>query len=227
MLVFYNQPLAESPEDWITWQNDVVDGPLLTNTEDKHGPFPARMCTVSHCHAILTGDYKYRRCEQHRVQNRHHSKLKRVREKEMKVQAAAQAGTGDEFHMWEPRGEVSKKDEEVGPLFTRTPMHLDRDSRSDSQLGDNIEVGCDVWQQSLIYLKFIIYSSQLTDWPIQVHQLDWADAAITSAPSKAAIIFSRQIFHGKCVMDVVNVIGKIVKIRKCVIMANFRQSISR
>ena len=46
---------------------------------------PIRMCTVSHCHVILSGDYEYRRCEQHRVQNRHHSKLKRVRDKEEKA----------------------------------------------------------------------------------------------------------------------------------------------
>ena len=45
---------------------------------------PARMCTVSHCHAILHGHYPYRRCERHRLQNRHHSKLKRVRDKEVK-----------------------------------------------------------------------------------------------------------------------------------------------
>ena len=118
-----------------------MEGPLLTHTEDKFGPFPARMCTVSHCHAILPGQYKYRRCEQHRLQNRHHSKLKRVREKEVKAQAAALA-TGepdDEFRIWEPRGESSKKrDEDVGPLFTNVPMDLDRSVRSDS--GDPSEV---------------------------------------------------------------------------------------
>jgi hypothetical protein len=47
-------------------------------------PLPARMCTVSHCHKILPGYYRYKRCEQHRLQNRHHSQLKRVREKEVK-----------------------------------------------------------------------------------------------------------------------------------------------
>lgn len=46
---------------------------------------PARMCTVSHCHKILPGYYRYKRCEQHRLQNRHHSQLKRVREKEVKA----------------------------------------------------------------------------------------------------------------------------------------------
>ena len=45
---------------------------------------PARMCTVSHCHTMLQGHYPYRRCERHRLQNRHHSKLKRVRDKEVK-----------------------------------------------------------------------------------------------------------------------------------------------
>ena len=43
------------------------------------------MCTVSHCHQILPGYYRFKRCEQHRLQNRHHSKLKRVREKEEKA----------------------------------------------------------------------------------------------------------------------------------------------
>lgn len=51
----------------------------------RPGPLPARMCTVSHCHKILPGYYCYKRCEQHRLQNRHHSKLKRVREKGDKV----------------------------------------------------------------------------------------------------------------------------------------------
>lgn len=45
---------------------------------------PARMCTVSHCHKILPGYSRYKRCEQHRLQNRHHSQLKRVREREVK-----------------------------------------------------------------------------------------------------------------------------------------------
>jgi hypothetical protein len=99
------------------------------------------MCTVSHCHAILPGQYKYRRCEQHRLQNRHHSKLKRVREKEVKAQAAALAPgePNDEFRIWAPRSESSKKkNEEAGPLFTNIPMELDQNTRSES--GDASEV---------------------------------------------------------------------------------------
>ncbi|KAF8215766.1 hypothetical protein K438DRAFT_2008051 [Mycena galopus ATCC 62051] len=44
-------------------------------------PLPDRMCTVSHCHNILPGSYRFKRCETHRIQNRWHSKLKRGREK--------------------------------------------------------------------------------------------------------------------------------------------------
>ncbi|KAI1798109.1 hypothetical protein LXA43DRAFT_933980 [Ganoderma leucocontextum] len=47
---------------------------------------PPRMCTVSHCREILAGGYQFLRCERHRIQNRHHSKLKRVRDKEVKAQ---------------------------------------------------------------------------------------------------------------------------------------------
>lgn len=53
-------------------------------------PRPPRMCTVSHCREILPVDYEYLRCERHRVQNRHHSKLKRVRDKEVKTYAYEQ-----------------------------------------------------------------------------------------------------------------------------------------
>ncbi len=73
------------------------------------GPLPARMCTVAHCHRILPGSYRYKRCEQHRLQNRHHdqSKLKRVRRNKSQIAEAegrsatdegaqqAQSGTGD------------------------------------------------------------------------------------------------------------------------------------
>ncbi|EKM56959.1 uncharacterized protein PHACADRAFT_194534 [Phanerochaete carnosa HHB-10118-sp] len=46
-----------------------------------------RMCTVSHCREILPVGYEYLRCERHRIQNRHHSKLKRVRDKDAKALA--------------------------------------------------------------------------------------------------------------------------------------------
>lgn len=45
------------------------------------------MCTVSHCREVLPPEYPFLRCERHRIQNRHHSKLKRVRDKESKAAA--------------------------------------------------------------------------------------------------------------------------------------------
>ncbi|KAJ7024383.1 hypothetical protein C8F04DRAFT_1131746 [Mycena alexandri] len=44
-------------------------------------PLPTRMCSVSHCHNLLPGFYRYKRCETHRTQNRWHSKLNQSREK--------------------------------------------------------------------------------------------------------------------------------------------------
>jgi hypothetical protein len=61
---------------------------------------PVRLCTVSHCHTTLDADYPYRRCERHRLQNRHHSKLKRVRDKKEKSKA-------------------------IGSLYTNEPLDLD------------------------------------------------------------------------------------------------------
>lgn len=68
---------ADSPHAISHYQQN--NNPIPANTS-----LPARMCTVSHCHKILPGYYKYKRCEQHRLQNRHHSQLKRVREREVK-----------------------------------------------------------------------------------------------------------------------------------------------
>ncbi|KAL1662559.1 hypothetical protein GGF50DRAFT_58708 [Schizophyllum commune] len=65
-------------------------GATVTNpsSSQNQAVTPAvRMCTVSHCHQVLPRAYQYKRCEQHRVQNRHHSTLKRVRER-----AAKEAG---------------------------------------------------------------------------------------------------------------------------------------
>ncbi|PBK94825.1 hypothetical protein ARMGADRAFT_1011701 [Armillaria gallica] len=58
---------------------------------------PPRMCTVSHCHKILPGHYMFKRCEQHRLQNRHHSKLKRVREKVVKSAGPPEGSIGETF----------------------------------------------------------------------------------------------------------------------------------
>ncbi|KAH9852523.1 hypothetical protein C2E23DRAFT_825960 [Lenzites betulinus] len=101
------QGLPPLPPDDDIWHEyaEPADG----KTEDKVDPSPGpdgqpvsrppRMCTVSHCREILPGDYRFLRCERHRIQNRHHSKLKRVRDKEVKAQVydgwAAAVGVRD------------------------------------------------------------------------------------------------------------------------------------
>ncbi|KAI0319138.1 hypothetical protein OF83DRAFT_1111973 [Amylostereum chailletii] len=80
-------PLADLPDnERKAWDNTQMPGMPPTPPRDPEPLVlpPVRMCTVSHCHTILTSDYEYRRCEAHRMQNRHHSKLKRVRDKEEK-----------------------------------------------------------------------------------------------------------------------------------------------
>ncbi|KAI0795385.1 hypothetical protein C8Q75DRAFT_447438 [Abortiporus biennis] len=76
-----------------------------------------RMCTVSHCREILPGDYEYLRCERHRIQNRHHSKLKRVRDKESKAIAyhdwAAAVNQHGTHHPYQTRG--SHRDSQFPP----------------------------------------------------------------------------------------------------------------
>src|SRR6266702_12673 len=84
---------------------------------------PVRMCTVSHCHTVLQGHYPYRRCERHRLQNRHHSKLKRVRDKEVKSTPLRRQGTlNPESH---GNGGRKGKARAIEPLYTNEPLNLD------------------------------------------------------------------------------------------------------
>ncbi|EJF63775.1 hypothetical protein DICSQDRAFT_179027 [Dichomitus squalens LYAD-421 SS1] len=111
------------PPDDVDWhdyhpgEDDAADPTLSTPGSSGAGEggdsaapaaVPPRMCTVSHCREILPGDYQFLRCERHRIQNRHHSKLKRVRDKEVKAQvydgwAAAIAPRADSFDSVEDR----------------------------------------------------------------------------------------------------------------------------
>ena len=73
------QPQPHIPQTPHPPMPDPSFAPQLSNTP--------RMCTVSHCREVLPPDYPFLRCERHRIQNRHHSKLKRVRDKENKAAA--------------------------------------------------------------------------------------------------------------------------------------------
>ncbi|KAH9059617.1 hypothetical protein EDB87DRAFT_1621960 [Lactarius vividus] len=77
---------------------------------------PVRMCTVSHCHTVLQGHYPYRRCERHRLQNRHHSKLKRVRDKEVKSTPLRREGTLNPESL--ENGSRKGKERAIEPLYT-------------------------------------------------------------------------------------------------------------
>ena len=81
MVVYPPSISSSSTADAIS-QYQLNNNPILAAAANTS--LPARMCTVSHCHKILPGYYRYKRCEQHRLQNRHHSQLKRVREREIK-----------------------------------------------------------------------------------------------------------------------------------------------
>ncbi|KAF8260768.1 hypothetical protein EI94DRAFT_875467 [Lactarius quietus] len=84
---------------------------------------PVRMCTVSHCHTVLQGHYPYRRCERHRLQNRHHSKLKRVRDKEVKSTPLRRGSTLNSDSLG--NGSRKGKARAIEPLYTNEPLNLD------------------------------------------------------------------------------------------------------
>ncbi|KAK7464718.1 hypothetical protein VKT23_005924 [Stygiomarasmius scandens] len=64
-----------------------ISTPSSSNTPPIATLPPQRMCTVSHCHKILPPNYLYKRCEEHRIQNRKYSRLKWVRERAVKASA--------------------------------------------------------------------------------------------------------------------------------------------
>ncbi|KAJ6523551.1 hypothetical protein B0H19DRAFT_1201310 [Mycena capillaripes] len=88
-------PLADGTDELQAWELSIIDEQVPYPPGHQSGnasgsmnshvppppPLPARVCTVSHCHNLLPGLYRYKRCETHRIQNRWHSKLKRGREK--------------------------------------------------------------------------------------------------------------------------------------------------
>ncbi|KAJ7594976.1 hypothetical protein C8J56DRAFT_928129 [Mycena floridula] len=109
-------PITDNPEELKAWELSIINEKMVVppgepyfamstspgeeqpNFETDPGtniPIPARMCTVSHCHKVLPAHYTYKRCEQHRLQNRYHSKLKRVREKVIKAAGPGDASTSD------------------------------------------------------------------------------------------------------------------------------------
>lgn len=93
------------------------------------------MCTVSHCRQPLPTGHEFRRCDQHRLQNRHHSKLKREREKEVKAHAKsrwAEAVTSPEAHL----PHAQEREITLEPLFTATPLDLNNRERRPKRVAE-------------------------------------------------------------------------------------------
>ncbi|KAH9477548.1 hypothetical protein JR316_0009770 [Psilocybe cubensis] len=102
------------------------------STMGQLGTLPARMCTVSHCHKILPGHYRYKRCEQHRLQNRQHSKLKRVREK-----GVNSIGAGQGVANTEDMAATSQTAMEDGTVKTQEDKEQASASVTDEKRKDN------------------------------------------------------------------------------------------
>ena len=81
------------------------------------------MCTVSHCREILPPNYGFLRCERHRIQNRHHSRLKRVRDKESKAQALEGWAAAVGIHTGGTRGSSEELDDDADSMLDEEEEH--------------------------------------------------------------------------------------------------------
>ncbi|TFY67156.1 hypothetical protein EVG20_g4040 [Dentipellis fragilis] len=125
------QPISElPPAERRAWEGNVILGmPPSSEPDSTDSTLPVRMCTVSHCHAVLPTNYEFRRCEQHRLQNRHHSKLKRVRDKESKLvpifddrrQSSQLYGDGDDDGEMRERSEIPSEADDERPSILGIP----------------------------------------------------------------------------------------------------------
>lgn len=148
-----------------------------------------RMCTVSHCREILPGNYEFLRCERHRIQNRHHSKLKRVRDKESKAQALEGwvAAVGAHSHSGMHSSTEEPEDDEDGSLF-----------------GDEYTRGVSVDTAFMEQVSLFMQHIRETDRNIiptaraYLRLREECVERITFARSRSATIFCHQVIHGKC-----------------------------
>lgn len=149
---------------------------------------PVRMCTVSHCHTILQGHYPYRRCERHRLQNRHHSKLKRVRDKEVKSTPLRGESTHDPESVESGKG----KSRAVESLYSNDDPSLDGESE-----GAESEVRLPFFILSMPTMVPISMRTSLTKAPF--HLLRVAPVVqIQSAPSSGVRMYFIIAHHGRC-----------------------------
>lgn len=95
-------------------------------------PLQGRMCSVDQCTTKLDGAYRYKRCEQHRLQNRY--QLKMMRAKGTKVQDGLRAGiTANSTAMG---GTVNSINEQKG-----TQKAVERGGQGDGCFGGEGNIG--------------------------------------------------------------------------------------
>jgi hypothetical protein len=155
---------------------------------------PVRMCTVSHCHTVLQGHYPYRRCERHRLQNRHHSKLKRVRDKEVKS-TPLRSENGHDGGTAEG-GSRKGKARAMEPLYTNEPLNMDARELENEQAVS--EVGLLLF---LLLLPTTVVASMMicpTRAPFHLPHVAHV-AQIQSVPSRGVTTCLTIAHRGRCV----------------------------
>jgi hypothetical protein len=152
---------------------------------------PARMCTVSHCHTMLQGHYPYRRCERHRLQNRHHSKLKRVRDKEVKSTPLRRETTQDPVSVESGRSRTRA----VESSYSNEDRNLDAFALETEGAGMS-EVGL---PPSILSIPTMVPTSRTTSTRAPSHLLLVAAVVqILFAPSSGARMYFIIARRGRC-----------------------------
>jgi hypothetical protein len=195
------QLIAElQPADRRAWERKVLET-IPRPPVVQYAPIsmlPVRMCTVSHCHAVLPGHYPYRRCERHRLQNRHHSKLKRVRDKEVK--SAPLRGESTEDAETAESGSRKDKATAIEPLYTSDPLDLDARELETEQAGVS-EVCLPLFILFLPTIVVVSTTKHLTKAPSPLPLVVHVDQ-IRSVPSSGVTTYFTIVHHGRCVKPI-------------------------
>ena len=156
------------------------------------------MCTVSHCHTMLQGHYPYRRCERHRLQNRHHSKLKRVRDKEVKSTPFRSENTQD-LGLVESSGRKGKA-RAPDSLYSNEPLNLDARAL-DVERVEGSEVRLTLLPS--VHTQMVTISMRTSQRKAPFHLLLEAPVAqIRSVPSSGVRTYFTIAHHGRCVRPI-------------------------
>ena len=182
------------PSDRRAWERKVSETiprpPVVQYTPISL--LPVRMCTVSHCHTVLQGHYPYRRCERHRLQNRHHSKLKRVRDKEVKSTPLRRGGNLSPESLG--NGSRKGKARAIEPSYANESQNLGLHNLE-------IEKAVPEVRLTFIYSASIEHVTRPRKYPTKAQYLlplAVLVVQIRSVPSSGVITCLIIVHHGKC-----------------------------